>query len=481
MSRRMISLFLALVLLLGCLPFSASAAEAELEASSPYELRTDTGGLILTIHLPASWKNIQVTTENNSFDSGDEYYYMYSWSFCDSEQAQLFRISLNSFGWDGEGIHILGEVSLDPEEPSCTLLFSEPYYDPPYDAADNSEEAVAYRKMKKDISAIRSSVELNPNLDWTAMSFSHELYVDTGESILTLKPSESWIMHDDVCVENRDNYINFEYQGTSLFTLFVTFPRAGDWVGMPFLYRDVIGTFTVDGRKGRLWFYCPNSRYPSFYPDQAYNDSIYQELRKDIPKILRSIKPNQKLSWSSWLLSDSGFTDVTQTAFYSDAVKWAVERSITSGTDMTRFSPKKSCTRAQAVTFLWRAAGYPNPQSERSSFTDVKAGSYYEKAVCWAVEQGITAGTSKTKFSPNAKCTRSQIVTFLWREAGKPATSNSGKFTDVSENAFYKDAVDWAIEKGITIGVNDTTFAPQNVCNRAQIVTFLYRNAATGA
>lgn len=171
------------------------------------------------------------------------------------------------------------------------------------------------------------------------------------------------------------------------------------------------------------------------------------------------------------------FTDVPANAYYEDAVKWAVENEITSGTSATRFSPNSSCTRAQAVTFLWRAAGSPKPQSTTSAFTDVAPNSYYEEAVQWAVENGVTSGTSATKFSPNAKCTRSQIVTLQWRAAQKPEVNDSGKFTDVPDDAFYKDAVNWAVENGITTGVTDATFAPTHVCDRAQIVTFLYRDA----
>ncbi len=168
------------------------------------------------------------------------------------------------------------------------------------------------------------------------------------------------------------------------------------------------------------------------------------------------------------------FTDVKNSDYFYNAVQWAVEKEITSGTDKTHFSPNASCTRAQAVTFLWRAAGEPEPQGTAAGFTDVKAGAYYEKAVQWAVEQGITAGTGVGKFSPEVPCTRAQIVTFLWRKEGTPEAAGAA-FGDVQPGAYYETAVKWAVEQGITAGTSATTFSPESRCTRAQIVSFLYR------
>lgn len=168
------------------------------------------------------------------------------------------------------------------------------------------------------------------------------------------------------------------------------------------------------------------------------------------------------------------FVDVPTGAYYYDAVAWAVENGVTSGTSATTFSPNNSCTRAQMVTFLWRAAGSPEPESTVNPFTDVSASAYYYDAVLWAVEQGITNGTSATTFSPDATVTRGQTVTFLWRNAGSPAASGSS-FTDVASDAYYATAVAWAAGEGITSGTSAITFSPNNNCTRAQIVTFLYR------
>ena len=174
-------------------------------------------------------------------------------------------------------------------------------------------------------------------------------------------------------------------------------------------------------------------------------------------------------------ISKHPFLDVPAGAYYEDAVVWAVGKGITSGTNATTFDPNGTCTRAQAVTFLWRAAGSPTPKTKLMPFPDVPVGSYYWNAVLWAIEQGITEGTSYLTFSPNDSCTRAQIVTFLWRAKGNPAVSGSAPFTDVAPDAYYAAAVTWAEKNGITGGIGNGLFGSNNTCTRAQIVTFLYR------
>ena len=169
------------------------------------------------------------------------------------------------------------------------------------------------------------------------------------------------------------------------------------------------------------------------------------------------------------------FTDVPAGSYYEDAVIWAVDKGITTGTSATTFNPNGICTRAQAVTFLWRAAGSPAAKSSAMPFADVKAGSYYETAVLWAVENGITKGTSDTMFSPDATCTRAQIVTFLWRSQKSPAAGMANPFADVAADTYYIDAVLWAVKHNITVGTTFSIFGPDEECTRAQIVTFLYR------
>ena len=187
------------------------------------------------------------------------------------------------------------------------------------------------------------------------------------------------------------------------------------------------------------------------------------------------VMPDGKVSVEAEFVktASTSFADVPANAYFADAVKWAVDKGITNGLSDTMFGPYASCTRAQIVTFLWRAAGSPEPKTA-SSFTDVPASAYYAKAVAWAVENGITNGMTETTFAPNAACTRGQSVTFLYR-ALKGTASGSANFTDVKPDAFYADAVNWAVANNVTNGTSATTFSPNADCTRAEIVTFLYR------
>ena len=186
--------------------------------------------------------------------------------------------------------------------------------------------------------------------------------------------------------------------------------------------------------------------------------------------------------FSAWICMDyvtldsgTGFTDVSADAYYADAVAWAVEQGITTGKTATSFQPSQPCTRAQVATFLWRANGKPAVNAQ-NPFTDVPSGKYYTDAVLWAVANQITTGKTETTFQPDSGCTSAQVVTFLWRAAGEPAPQNThNPFTDVSGDAYYYQAVLWAVEQGITTGKTATTFLPGDTCTRAQIVTFLYR------
>ena len=187
--------------------------------------------------------------------------------------------------------------------------------------------------------------------------------------------------------------------------------------------------------------------------------------------------PASKVTVTATFMDDNTmlnfFVDVKASDYYYDAVLWAAQNGITSGTDAEHFSPNQPCTRAQIVTFLWRAAGSPEPKA-MSSFADVSTDAYYAKAVAWAVENGITTGTGDGKFSPDATCTRAQSVTFLFRAIGKLVDSKA-EFSDVLTDSYYANAVAWAVENGVTNGIGDGLFGPDNSCTRAQIVTFLFR------
>ena len=196
--------------------------------------------------------------------------------------------------------------------------------------------------------------------------------------------------------------------------------------------------------------------------DDSSSDDDVSDSSSDVPKV----EPGE--------VADIPFGDVDENAYYADAVRWAYLNGVTGGVTADTFAPNNYCTRAQMVTFLWRAAGAPEPTSSAYAFTDVGVDSYYRKAVLWAAEKGITSGTTATTFSPDAVCTRAQMAAFLCRmEKGTP--SGVGTFTDVSDDAYYAPAIQWAVENGITNGVTATTFAPDIACTRAQMVTFLYR------
>lgn len=171
----------------------------------------------------------------------------------------------------------------------------------------------------------------------------------------------------------------------------------------------------------------------------------------------------------------SPFVDVDGSRFYAEPVIWAVENGITNGIDKTHFAPQANCTRAQVVTFLYRAVGSPEQENTHFSFVDVSPGSFSYKATLWAAEYGITTGVDSTHFAPDATVTRAQFVTFLYRLCGKPETSGTNPFTDLNADAFYYDAVLWAYENGITSGISATQFAPNAPCTRGQVVSFLYR------
>ena len=217
--------------------------------------------------------------------------------------------------------------------------------------------------------------------------------------------------------------------------------------------------------------YCANGcgmKNPNYTPNVPDLPSI------DIPH-KPSTNPSNKPSTNPEE-PDNPFIDVDENEYYYDAVIWAYKNGITSGYTNTTFEPLLNCTRAQVVTFIWRAYDSPEPQENENTFTDVVEGAYYEDAVQWAVENGITEGTTSTTFSPDDIVTRAQVVTFLWRAAGKPSVDEVAiSFKDVSEDSYYSDAIKWAVVNDITNGTSETTFSPNDECTRAQIVTFLYR------
>lgn len=222
-------------------------------------------------------------------------------------------------------------------------------------------------------------------------------------------------------------------------------------------------------------------------PDKGYTLESLTVLDKDGKALALTDKgggrytfvmPAGKITVKAVFMDDNTmlnfFTDVSAEDYYYDAVLWAAQEGVTGGTSDTLFAPNAGCTRAQAVTFLWRAAGSPEPKT-LSSFADVPADAYYAKAVAWAVENGVAKGVSETAFAPDTSCTRAQIVTFLWRAQQSPASGGENPFADVSAAAYYYNAVLWAVENDVAKGVSETAFAPDDNCTRAQIVTLIYR------
>ena len=223
-------------------------------------------------------------------------------------------------------------------------------------------------------------------------------------------------------------------------------------------------------------------------PDKGYTLESLTVLDKDGKALALTDKgggrytfvmPAGKITVKAVFMDDNTmlnfFTDVHAEDYYYDAVLWAAQEGVTGGTSDTLFAPNAGCTRAQAVTFLWRAAGSPEPKSADLPFTDVPADAYYAKAVAWAVENDVAKGVSETAFAPDTACTRAQIVTFLWRAQQSPASGGENPFTDVPAAAYYYNAVLWAVENDVAKGVSETAFAPDTACTRAQIVTFLWR------
>ena len=235
-------------------------------------------------------------------------------------------------------------------------------------------------------------------------------------------------------------------------------------------YAVITNNFCAGGGDTYYAFASATSKFDTGIPlDEALMDYITTELKGTIGQEYAAPKGNITHVYSP-------FKDVVKGAYYYDAVMWAFENNVTKGIGNDMFGPDNSCTRAEIVTFLYRAAGSPAVAEDAANpFSDVEKGSFYYDAVLWAVKNNITVGTSETTFEPNAVCNRAQIVTFLWRANGSELTPIATRFADVPADAFYADAVAWAAQEGITTGYNTTTFAPEDNCTRAQAVTLLYR------
>ena len=315
---------------------------------------------------------------------------------------------------------------------------------------------------------------------------------ETADEYWALTP---WTPRDNVVPNKVVLFVDGHEQDTKTFTL-----HANEWAALPgtaFPYSGSTGTgvttypITVNSAKNGDVTASHKSASKgalvtlTVTPDKGYvleTLNAFDQNGSALPLTQQNGKytftmPASKVTVEAMFKAagNNPFTDVPAGSYYEDAVIWAVGKGITSGTSAVTFDPNGNCTRAQAVTFLWRAAGSPAAKSKVMPFTDVPSGSYYYDAVLWAMEQGITKGTSDTAFSPDATCTRAQIVTFLWRANGSPVVSGNSAFTDVAADAYYAAAVTWAEKNGVTGGIGNGLFGSGNNCTRAQIVTFLWR------
>ena len=371
------------------------------------------------------------------------------------------------------------------------------------------------------------------DLDWKkGTDWNHLLYVDPGEvfaagetywAIATIEPGANYIVGDPTAVtingkaldphSSRSPY-NHNYYAVCTFTalerqdvthvsLSIDEPQAGDQL----YYRirtsepEKYNAFVGDWYQGTQWetaqvlrdedhyqggqdYWIRAVAFPEpghvFAPDPTGRPTGMTMEINGIPAEQLAFNEQGYLTGAVRLRCPSVpgyviYLDVPVNAYYAEAVEWAVENDVTSGTGPTTFSPDASCTRAQAMTFLWKAQGAPEPGRPQKAFGDVPENAYYAKSVFWALENGITSGFSADTFGSDVVCTRAQIVCFLWNAAGRPSAAVSNPFRDVPQGAYYEQAVLWAVENGITTGLSDDTFGPNEPCTRGQIVCFLYK------
>lgn len=502
--KKVLSVLLVVVLLVGCLPLSVGAAQPELSAQSnsadPFSLQQELyfkDTHIATINLPQDWKGRVVTKTNdgyapNYFPSITCYSRLCTEkreekgnSYCGD--GKLFTIEITSGdSWKNMPCKWVSSFQIGGTRYEVILLR---VTDDRFNSADPAIQAegrffqgdqgeYVHDYNQEVIDNIVFHVETGDGTQGgdtgdDDLTIPYELRTGMGDVILTMRFPERWRnVLSTVDFSNDPSsklyWFNWTFEDSNqaeLFTIELC-NLGGSW-------SEVLGNVTLYPERPGYTVICEKpSRSPYADHDTSAAAVAYMKMRKDIPAILDSIEPNPALKWG-WFLG-KGFADVLESAYYYDAVKWAVDNGITSGVDKAFFRPNSGCTRGQAVTFLWRAAGEPEPQNSKTAFTDVKTGDYYEKAVRWAVEKGITSGTSATRFSPGATCTRAQIVTFLWRAQGSPAASGNS-FSDVKAGEYYESAVSWAVGQEITAGTSAGKFSPGSNCTRGQIVTFLYR------
>lgn len=456
--KRFVSLLLAICLLAACLPLSAGAADQIVEirgdeqltlegvlTECTYQINSSNTGHAYLLKL-----NEEITV--SLFDS----YMGYNGKNINIQQVQLNFSNLSA--------NIADKVNSPIKVTGKAMIGHNAHHLTPVVLTETEIVSEEQEENSQDFEIFENVTDMQ-----------QELYFN-GTHIATITLPESWKGH--LAISKSSNSIGFysllnmknpNANGGLLFCLIVTSDTR--WRNWPHTY--LCREFKIDGQQYYLVYNGPSDvRFD--YNDPACREE-YQMMYADtdqkiIDKIIYHVGSDDPDD------SPSPFSDVFSDDYYKEAVEWAVEQGIANGTGNGKFSPEAACTRAQIVTFLWRAAGSPEPTSGLSMFSDVKTNEYYEKAVRWAIEQGITNGTGNGKFSPEAACTRGQAVTFLWRAAGEPSAGTAG-FSDVCASDYYAPAVNWAVQNDVTAGTGNNRFSPNWKCTRAQIVTFLYRYA----
>lgn len=397
----------------------------------------------------------------------------------------IMPLSTKSQTYDAKNLQSVfgktGDISAQASNSGMYLLYS--------DAGDFTVTAADGRSAEvKDGKQVSGNLKLLDGTIDGGFSTGYQFYIDAsdlGEVTLSLdgEKAEVRFVSDDILAEVSADALSSVVIGDNKISTICAsacqqkITMVSEALGSVWNKAVITGSdvsFTLDAEQGQLNVSAKNSALVTVQGQNV--DSRESSIQQSVTASASGTTVTMS-DLESGTQKGNPFTDVKANAYYYEAVLWAVQNGVTSGTSATTFSPDASCSRAQIVTFLWRANGSPKPANTNNPFKDVKAGAYYYDAVLWAVEKGITTGTGSDTFSPDVVCTRNQVVTFLWRSAGSPEpASSTNPFKDVPAGEYYTKAVLWAVEKGVTTGTGADTFSPGATCTRGQTVTFLFRS-----